>query len=53
MEGPLTIGLTIKEDTELRNLIDIVDEERRIVIEGYIFDVDVKELQKRPDLVNI
>jgi DNA polymerase-3 subunit alpha (Gram-positive type) len=45
VEGPLTIGLTIKGDVELRNLIDIVDEERRIVIEGYIFDVDVKELR--------
>ncbi len=45
VEGPLTIGLTIKDDAELRNLIDIVDEERRIVIEGYIFDVDIKELR--------
>lgn len=44
-EGPLTIGLTIKDDAEFRNLIDIVDEERRIAIEGYIFDAETKELR--------
>lgn len=45
IEGPLTIGLTIKDDADFRNMIDIVDEERRIAIEGYIFDVDTKELR--------
>ncbi|MDP4083070.1 MAG: PolC-type DNA polymerase III [Bacillota bacterium] len=43
--GPLTIGLTIKDDADFRRLIDIVDEERRIAIEGYIFDVETKELR--------
>ncbi|CEG26830.1 PolC-type DNA polymerase III [Bacillus sp. B-jedd] len=44
-EGPLVIGLTIKGDAEFRNLIDIVDEERRIAIEGYIFDAETRELR--------
>ncbi len=44
-EGPLTIGLTIKADAEFRSLIDIVDEERRIAIEGYIFDAETRELR--------
>lgn len=44
-QGPLTIGLTIKNDADFRRLIDIVDEERRIAIEGYIFDAETKELR--------
>lgn len=43
--GPLSIGLTIKSDVELRSLIDIADEERRVAIEGYIFDAETKELR--------
>ncbi|WP_053366202.1 PolC-type DNA polymerase III [Bacillus sp. FJAT-27245] len=44
-EGPLVIGLTIKEDAEFRKLIEIVDEERRIAVEGYIFDAETRELR--------
>lgn len=43
--GPLTIGLTIKDDAEFRRLIDIVDEERRIAVEGYVFFAETKELR--------
>lgn len=43
--GPLMIGLTIKNDADFRNLIDIVDEERRVAIEGYIFDAEIRELR--------
>ena len=50
-EGPLSIGLTIKEDTEIRSLIDIVDEERRIAIQGYIFDAEIKELRSGRSLL--
>lgn len=44
-EGPLSIGLTIKDDSELKRLNQIVDEERRVVIEGYVFDAETKELR--------
>lgn len=44
-EGPVTIGLTIKNDADFRSLSEIVDEERRIAIEGYIFDAETKELR--------
>ncbi|WP_251549148.1 PolC-type DNA polymerase III [Neobacillus muris] len=50
-EGPLTIGLTIKDDSELRSLIEIVDEERRIVAEGYIFDAEIRELRSGRSLL--
>ncbi|PLR87433.1 PolC-type DNA polymerase III [Bacillus sp. V33-4] len=43
--GPLTIGLTIKDDSEFRRLEEIVDEERRVAIEGYVFFAETKELR--------
>ncbi|MEH7094610.1 PolC-type DNA polymerase III [Neobacillus vireti] len=49
--GPLTIGLTIKDDSELRSLIDIVDEERRVVVQGYIFDAEIRELRSGRSLL--
>ncbi len=44
-EGPLMIGLTIKDDADYRKLVDIVDEERRIAVEGYVFFAETKELR--------
>lgn len=45
IEGPLTIGLTIRDDTNIFSMAEIVDEERRVTIEGYVFDVETKELR--------
>jgi DNA polymerase III subunit alpha, Gram-positive type len=45
LEGPLMIGLTIKGDADFRNLIDIVDEERRVAVEGFIFDAETRDLR--------
>ena len=44
-EGPLSIGLTIKDGSDLHNMIDIVDEERRVTVEGFIFDAETRELR--------
>lgn len=44
-DGPITIGLTIKDDADFRKLEDIVDEERRVAIEGYVFFAETKELR--------
>jgi DNA polymerase III subunit alpha, Gram-positive type len=43
--GPLMIGYTIKDDSEFKKLEEIVDEERRIAIEGYVFEAETKELR--------
>ena len=43
--GPLVIGLTIRDDAEYRKLEEIVDEERRVAIEGYVFSAETKELR--------
>ncbi|KAB2337547.1 PolC-type DNA polymerase III [Cytobacillus depressus] len=45
VQGPLMIGLTIKDDADFRKLIDIVDEERRVAIEGYVFAAETRELR--------
>ncbi|XQY93547.1 PolC-type DNA polymerase III [Metabacillus sp. HB246100] len=45
LSGPLTIGYTIKEDEEIRSMASIEDEERRIAIQGYVFDAETKELR--------
>ncbi|WP_313798643.1 PolC-type DNA polymerase III [Cytobacillus sp.] len=45
LQGPLMIGLTIKDDADYRKLIDIVDEERRVAIEGYVFSAETRELR--------
>ncbi|CAM3736659.1 PolC-type DNA polymerase III [Mesobacillus thioparans] len=44
-DGPVTIGLTIKDDADFRKLEDIVDEERRVAVEGYVFFAETKELR--------
>ena len=43
--GPLIIGITIKDDAEFKRLEEIVDEERRIAIEGYVFSAETRELR--------
>lgn len=50
-EGPLSIGLSIKDDSDLRSMIEIVDEERRVVVEGYIFDAEIRELRSGRSLL--
>ncbi|WP_110929448.1 PolC-type DNA polymerase III [Bacillus massiliglaciei] len=49
--GPVKIGYTIKEDADFRRIEQIIDEERRIAIEGYVFDAEVKELRSGRSLL--
>ncbi|RFU71323.1 PolC-type DNA polymerase III [Peribacillus saganii] len=44
-EGPVKIGYTIKDDADFRRIEQIMDEERRIAIEGYVFHAETKELR--------
>lgn len=43
--GPLTIGYTIKQDEEIKTIESIQEEERRVAIQGYVFDAETKELR--------
>ena len=49
--GPVKIGYTIKEDADFRRIEQIIDEERRIAIEGYVFDAEVRELRSGRSLL--
>ncbi|RFB19027.1 PolC-type DNA polymerase III [Bacillus sp. HNG] len=43
--GPITIGYTIKEDEDFKEISSILDEERRIAVQGYIFFAETRELR--------
>lgn len=50
--GPFQLGNYIKE-TEIQEIKTIIDEERRVVIEGYVFAVDIKELKSGRSLLEM
>lgn len=50
--GPLHIGSAINND-EMIKLEDIIDEERRVAIEGYIFSAETRELRSGRTLLII
>ncbi|WLR43509.1 PolC-type DNA polymerase III [Bacillus carboniphilus] len=45
LQGPLLIGYQIKQDEDVRTLDSINDEERRTVVQGYVFDSEIRELR--------
>ncbi|MBP0726204.1 PolC-type DNA polymerase III [Bacillus sp. RG28] len=49
-QGPLVVGYYIKED-DIASISTIIEEERRIVVQGYVFDSDVRELKSGRVLV--
>ncbi|MGV2620090.1 UNVERIFIED_CONTAM: PolC-type DNA polymerase III [Halobacillus marinus] len=42
-KGPLEIGYKIQDDIVMMS--DILEEERKLAVQGYVFDVEVKELR--------
>lgn len=50
--GPFQLGVQIKE-TETMEIRRILEEERRIVIEGYVFAVEIKELKSGRSLLEM
>ncbi|QFT88902.1 DNA polymerase III PolC-type [Bacillus sp. THAF10] len=45
VSGPVMIGYNIKDDVEIKTLDEIVEEERRVAVQGYVFDAETKELR--------
>ena len=43
--GPLLIGRQISSKEEIKQMASITEEERSVVIEGYIFDSEIRELR--------
>lgn len=53
IDRPFQLGLPIKPDETMMEIHQIQDEERRVVIEGYVFDAEVKELRSGRSLLTI
>jgi len=53
LSGPIVIGYPIKEEEEVRTLESINEEERRVVVQGYIFDAELKELKSGRSLLTL
>ncbi len=51
--GPFQLGTPIKHDEPLMEIRHIQDEERRVTIEGYVFDTEVRELRSGRSLLTI
>lgn len=44
-EGPIKLGRPIPANEEIKQMISIEEEERRVTLEGYIFDSEIRELR--------
>ncbi|MEK3935044.1 PolC-type DNA polymerase III [Sporosarcina sp. FSL W7-1349] len=53
VSGPFQLGIPIKADEPLMEIKDIQDEERRVTIEGYVFDIEIRELRSGRSLLTI
>ena len=52
VSGPFRLGTPIKQDEPILEIQHIQDEERRVTIEGYVFDAEVRELRSGRSLVD-
>lgn len=43
--GPLLLGNKISDREEIRQMVTIKEEERSVVVQGHVFDVEVRELR--------
>lgn len=50
--GPVQLGRTISSSEPVRQMKDITEEERRITLEGYVFDAEIRELRSNRKLLN-
>jgi DNA polymerase-3 subunit alpha (Gram-positive type) len=53
LNGPFQLGTPIKADEPIMEIKQIQDEERRITIEGFVFDVEVRELRSGRSLLTV
>lgn len=49
--GPVKIGRNISSSAPIIQMKDIYDEERSVVVEGYVFDVEVRKLRSERELM--
>ncbi|SEM39175.1 DNA polymerase-3 subunit alpha [Ligilactobacillus sp. WC1T17] len=52
-DGPLMIGKKISPDAPVTQMKDILEEERSVVVQGYVFDHEVRELRSGRKLLTL
>jgi len=50
-KGPIKLGRSIGKNASIMQMDDIREEERSVVVEGYIFDVEVRKLRSERELM--
>lgn len=53
VDGPVQLGKKIADDAEIRQMATITEEERSVVVQGYIFDKEVRTLRSERKLLII
>lgn len=51
LSGPIQLGRNIPADELVTPMINIVEEERRVTLEGYVFDKEVRELRSKRQIL--
>ncbi|MFL2100567.1 PolC-type DNA polymerase III [Desemzia sp. FAM 23989] len=51
--GPILLGRKIADSEEVKQMSEILEEERRVTIEGYVFDTEIRELRSGRQLLTI
>lgn len=51
VDGPARLGKRINPDDDVRRLADITEEERSVIVEGYIFNKEVRVLRSKRQLL--
>ena len=53
LDGPIQLGRNIPADEPTIPMINIVEEERRVTLEGYVFDKEVRELRSKRKILTL
>ncbi|HJG84122.1 MAG TPA: PolC-type DNA polymerase III [Weissella thailandensis] len=51
--GGNNLGRKIANDAEITDMVNIIDEERSVIVEGYVFDAEVKVLKSERQLLTM
>ncbi|MFV0559767.1 MAG: PolC-type DNA polymerase III [Enterococcus sp.] len=53
LDGPIQLGRTIPSDEPVTPMVNVIEEERRIILEGYVFDKEVRELRSKRKIMTL
>lgn len=51
LDGPIVLGKKISDDVPVRQMSEINEEERSVVVQGYIFDREIRQLRSERKLL--